>query len=324
MERYTSDDQILNLLIDSEVLLNRVLSMYNIHPRGLDRWHAAYRTIREYRDKRNAARDARLSIIPDYMDSQKRITLLQAMHDCWELGGSLHKIDTENPAIIKDKLRTLLTGPIGRTKDVGFAQGRDVLFELTLLSEFKASGLDAQLVDPNPDIRISVENRIYDVECKRLTGYTHQVFKRNLHNASKQITSNLPEAHRGVLAISVTDYITQGSGIIYGTTESDVDKTLNDLLEAFVREHESIWSNPSVVDPSIVGIIFHGSYIAGIETENIPYNITYPIIVVPSTSLPVQPVEEFIHDFRKIHNSANGGRNFTNDETLFITTDTRN
>lgn len=308
---------LLDLVVAGEIVLDDTLNTFNVRHRGVDRWHAAFKVVRTFRDRRKQAIAKGLAIVPGY-EGEKAKELYQAMYDCWDVTSGLYRLDESNdPILVRDRLRRLLSGPVERTGS-GSAPGRDILFELTIFSELKGADMDVHLMDPNPDIQALVGGRVYHIECKRISGYSYRAFTDNLHAASKQVMSHLPDGHKGVLAVSLTDYITHGTLLVKGETEADIDDAIQKIEEGFLKSHQAACRDPNVVHPGVAGMLFYTSYLAILDGETVPYNYVKPLLVASSATSFLKMHHDFITDFSKMHNPVNGERDFKEGSDLYV------
>jgi hypothetical protein len=88
--------------------------------------------------------------------------------------------------IVKGKLCDVSKGNyLLSEEDSDNTKARDTMFELSLLSFLKKNGLNARLCEPNPDIQLTSNNFIYNIECKR--PQSSRSLERNIKKAMKQL-----------------------------------------------------------------------------------------------------------------------------------------
>lgn len=114
-----------------------------------------------------------------------------------ELSNIVNALEKSSPKaeIVKDKLSDLSKGTyLLSEEDVTNTKARDTMFELSLFAFLRKFNLNVDLCEPNPDIRLTSNNFIYNIECKRpssMNSVEHQIKK-----AKKQLEKL---ARRGII-----------------------------------------------------------------------------------------------------------------------------
>lgn len=111
-----------------------------------------------------------------------------------ELSNVVNAIEKSNSKaeIVKSKLSDLSKGTyLLSEEDVANTKARDTMFELSLFAFLRKFNLNVELCEPNPDIRLTSNNFIYNIECKRpssMNSVEHQIkkAKKQLEKMSKK------------------------------------------------------------------------------------------------------------------------------------------
>jgi hypothetical protein len=195
------------------------------------------------------------------------------------------------PGGLRRRLKDALAGPADLAAEATDSnQARNIMFELNLASRIRSRGLPVDLPKENPDILTRFENVSLCIQCKR--PYKEETIPANIEKAASQLRRDLdadanPDA-RGIVAISVSRVFNPGDQIFAGPDEASVAKRLGDEVQQLGESHASTWKK--IVDPRIVGILFHLITPAHIQEINL-LTVAQEIIVFALLGRPDSDVE---------------------------------
>jgi hypothetical protein len=163
-----------------------------------------------------------------------------------------------SPAL-KAKLERALCGPISAfDEQPKNSAARNTMFELALAADWKNSGLDLELGEP--DIRIRLGNATYQVECKR--PFSEHSVRKNIKEAASQLGKELDkpgnECDYGIVAISRSRVFRKGNLVCFapeGMGRQTIDEALADTLD----ENTEAWGLKRFgeLHDRIVAVMFH-------------------------------------------------------------------
>lgn len=303
-----------DLILAMESRLNALLKEHGIKDRNGNDWmHKAYQTVKDFQAHPE-----------NYEQPNQHHIAMYALLDCWEIGMGLRGARNESYDCIIEKLESLFKSTTNRNDSSnGKSRGRDTLFELTMLGDLKRASIQAQLGVANPDILVHTKKRDYFLECKRLSASSPAALQRNLHNASKQLRAHLTGDTRGVMCISVGEYITQGQSHLKAADDAHANKLMTDILEDFVKNDVHIWRNNNVMDECVAGTIIHTSIL--IEQDNLPAPVQFAFTLLGDALIyntSGQRFSDFYDDFSTLSTSDNGRS--VGDMPVFITYEKEN
>ena len=218
----------------SEVLsqLDSWLRSLQIEPKD-DRWHQAAEMVRRAQVQREAIeRGSPRARIDNYIDG-----LFEAM----EIHEIMRAFQGDTSSQLKAKLERALCGPISpfdeRPKN---SAARNTMFELALAADWKNSGVDLELGEP--DIRIHFGNSTFQVECKR--PFSEHSVRGNITDAASQLGKELNkpgnENDYGIVAISLSRVFRKGNLVCFAP-EGMGRKMISDALAETLDENTEAW-----------------------------------------------------------------------------------
>lgn len=180
---------------------------------------------------------------------------LVLIHYCLE---NLIKCDKKT---LKKKINDILKMSDPCNESVLNNQGRNTLFELLFYSYLKSAGIDAELCDPNPDIKAKFENRTYFVQCKRVFSLDNKAIRSNVLDALRQLNTDLKtngNNNLGIIALSVERFFTEGNKMLLAENEEIAREELFQNLKNITNKYGKYWQDKSqITDKKIVAIFLH-------------------------------------------------------------------
>lgn len=185
----------------------------------------------------------------------------------------LYKLaDKNQKEQIKNRIEIILSGPVFTKSETSKnSKARNYQFELLLTSRLFTSGIkNVQLLE-NPDILATIGDRVYAVECKRVTGN----FKTALISRVNEAVSQIKKYKRnnnifsGIVAIDLSAKYEQGhrhlKSISRNSAERYVQKNLeSDLIFVYKNSHKLVKEAKNNLIAGLIGNI-SGVYVLGHE-----------------------------------------------------------
>ena len=154
-------------------------------------------------------------------------------------------------------------------------KARDTTFELSLFSFFHSKGLDINLDDPNPDLRLSSNKFIYNIECKR--PFSEKTLEKHIKKAVNQLEKTKTENSVPTIAISLEQIVFGNNGNIDFILDSKDQKTalqrLDMLLLNALQKYNPLLGKIFNNRPYL--ILYYISCLAGLRVEGIMANATF-------------------------------------------------
>lgn len=287
-------------LLDTEPKLNKILTGLGISIKE-DRIHEAYKRLRGFEKVRLDPNESSIYLKKYNPDSEINFGLFDLM----SIRNVLPYLEEEPKDILKIKLEKILSGiPIPGETELNSVP-RNTLFELLMLSYLRKGGLNAHLSDPNPDIIVKTNDRVYYIECKRIFNFTNSAIKRNVKEASKQLEISLkqkPDNYFGVIALSVEPK--QGK-VLTANSEADALKVLDLDLKNFCDTFGRYWRDPKYVsNKNVIAVILHHLVLTSIKSKGGGLS-TGSFLLLNNTHVPVsEDFELFGKDFIVLKNQS--------------------
>ncbi|OIR18978.1 hypothetical protein GALL_13220 [mine drainage metagenome] len=161
-------------------------------------------------------------------------------------------------ADLPSKLATTVGGPEltrGENPTKSNNHARNVLFELTLAATLASAGfmLEASGIC---DLRTSFEGRPVFIECKRpqSPGHVDRAIKDGMKQLERRLTGG-PLGSLGILAISASKVITQGTQVFRVPTREAIVHQILSEEDSFMRRHGLTWIRKA--PPNVIAVIVH-------------------------------------------------------------------
>lgn len=253
-------------ILDSEAVLDNLLIKLSIPIIKEDRVHRAYSLLRNF-EKIRIDPIQSSAYLKKYNQTGE---INYSLFDLMAIYNILPHLQNETKQILKSKLTKILNGSLVTLETDQNNEPRNTLFELLMLSYLKKVGLDAHLKDPNPDIQVNVNHKVYYIQCKRIFRLTNSSVKRNVRDAATQLELDLrgkPENYFGIIALSVEPK--QGNGLIASSkieALNILDKDLQNICQIYGR----FWQDPKIVkNERIVGVFLHHLVTSFLANEDV-------------------------------------------------------
>jgi hypothetical protein len=264
------------VLADSETEFNRVLSRLGIPLSHTDRIHIAFALVSELAELVSLYRTS--GIDEKWAAHEKKYKKgepTQALLDIREVANFIPFLHEINDEILKTKLTLLIKGNLLRIEESEVnnnSVARNTQFELFLFSQLRSVGIDAELCDPNPDVKVFINGRTYYIECKRILRLTATSVNTNSKKALRQLNEHMDrhdESQFGVVALSVQRILAKPEEILNShTQQSGLDFIQNQSYD-FIEQNNHSWQNPARLKNSrIASVWVHFS--GGIITKTQP------------------------------------------------------
>jgi len=163
----------------------------------------------------------------------------------------------DDPAVLGPKLMRALSGSLDPADEsISNSIGRNMMFELSLASEWRRAGLEVAIGEP--DLRLILNQQEFLVECKRPFDWSGIMrcikdAKRQLNRSGARAASSTP---KGVIAISLSKIIARGERIFWAKSMAD-NSQLGEIIESELAANRWRWWNNIRFDDSIAGVLFH-------------------------------------------------------------------
>lgn len=179
----------------------------------------------------------------------------------------------ENPTpVLREKVARAFSGPLRPADETSAnADGRNVMFELSVAAELRLRGLPIQIGEP--DILLDIAPGFF-VECKR--PFKESSICPNIRSAANQLGENLKndEGTFGMIAVSASRLLNAGDKLFVAPSEDIGTERLGDMLETLGRESQRHWRTMER-NPRICAVLFHVSTPAIFQNRDIISHLSY-------------------------------------------------
>lgn len=279
-------------ILNTEEPFNKLLSRLSIPINNNDRVHLAYKLVRGFEKVRL---DPIESLKYRQQHNQKS-EIYFALFDLNAIYNVLTFLGGESEEILKIKIPKILNGTLSSLETRHNSEPRNILFELLMLGYLRKCGLDAHLSDPNPDITVNLNGRIYCIECKRIFEPTNSSVKENVKSASKQLEiylKNKPNNYLGIIALSVEPK--QGKGLL-ANSEIDALESLDSKLKSICENFGRFWQDKRYIEnEKIAGVVLHTLVITLMNGEDKGLS-TGSYLLINNTHNPISQNFELLED----------------------------
>lgn len=177
--------------------------------------------------------------------------------------------------LLKSKLVDLANGTyLLSEENPEDTSARNTTFELSLFAFLHNLGTKVKLGDPNPDLRVTTNRFVYNVECKRPS--STKAVEKNIRKAWKQLKK--PSVPSGIPTIALSlDKVLINDDLIYHSISEQANLAgLDVLLYNFMQLNQPI-VNKIIGSDSCV-ILYYISCLSGFESKDLPMaNATFMI-----------------------------------------------
>lgn len=145
-------------------------------------------------------------------------------------------LSTQNKKELQNRVRQILSGPDFTVDETpANSAARNFQFELRLAAKFIQNGYHDIGFQTNPDLLISVDDRKYGFECKRILGLSERSVIENALKAIKQLDVHKDNYFGGVVAIDVSAQYEQGQKWLKSKTRDTANTYALDELQKYVQ-----------------------------------------------------------------------------------------
>jgi hypothetical protein len=202
-----------------------------------DRVHQAIKLVRQHKEKVVANPD---EAIPYDGPGWEARTYMNAEREVIEFLDIFDAFKSEPYDLIAPKLKRASSGPfLPVDEGTENADARNIQFELSLAAEWRLSGLDVRIGEP--DLTLLAGTTEFIIECKR--PMSEGSIRSNIRNAKNQLATQLDKSERtfGVIAISVLRIVVPPTHCLMRASDlpsvqNDPERHLQVLLEEARRE----------------------------------------------------------------------------------------
>ena len=246
---------------------DEILTSLGLPIKDYDRIHTSFSLI----DGSVNALRKNIEVFP--RDRMKRVKLLYSLQDISELKQIINSIPKWGKKAVTEKLKRFLKGsilPSEESLENSFA--RNIGFELWLASLFSQKGYVSIISTYNPDLTVTVKNRKYFLECKRV--YSENGVEGAIEDAFKQLIKQTENSdNTGVIAISISKIIPQNDLMLISRDESKASEDIYKLEEKFILKNQHLWKIKK--QSNVIGVIVHFSCIGSSIKDSIPYHANF-------------------------------------------------
>ncbi|WP_174044392.1 hypothetical protein [Rhizobium rhizogenes] len=180
-----------------------------------------------------------------------------------------------------------IAGSVMQPDDRTLSQGKDALWELSLLADFRKAGLKSRPAEP--DILVDYGAGDYPVACKKIwseAGVPSQVRK-----GAKQLRKF---QNQGIIALNLDD-LTPVGHVIFDRDRKGASEFLNSFNHAFKERHRGVLEK-AIVDKKCDGFLISTSAATVLRNEAQPFNLMTQRLMWNMSGATAQSAKRF-HDF---------------------------
>ena len=179
----------------------------------------------------------------------------------------------QEKTIIKNKLVDLAKGTyLLSEENPADTKARDTTFELSLFSFLQARGLDINICEPNPDLRLKSEKYTYEIECKRPQSVNS--LEKSIKKATKQLGRSSGNNVIPTIALSLDQVLFERKDLILDSKdETSASNFLNTTFELFLRDNLKMLQK--VINNKSCLVLYYLSCLVGFKTDIPMANATF-------------------------------------------------
>lgn len=197
---------------------------------------------------------------------------LQELSDIFgEVTNFYDSLSAVSKKFVKEKIPIILSGT-NFTVDENSANSaaRNYQFELRLASKFIHAQYKQIDFAEHPDLLVTVDNKPYAFECKRILGNPENKIQSNIETGLKQLEKNKDKYFSGVIALDLSPQYEQGKNWLIARTREDANSIALDSLEKVANTiHSRIYKvREAATNGYLAGIILNLSTVYVISSNN--------------------------------------------------------
>lgn len=146
-----------------------------------------------------------------------------------------HPLSDISKGYVKNSLNKVLAGPEFAINENPPNNGaRNYQFELRMASAFDIDLYNALAFAEHPDITLTVNNRCYSIECKRLFSVSLNTVKQNITKAIDQLEKYRGRNFAGIIGLDLSRIIDGGSFLLNAENRSHASLILQNGLKNYL------------------------------------------------------------------------------------------
>jgi hypothetical protein len=259
-------------LLGLEPVLQKILKDNNVNTHPNHRFNTYFKLVKDLNEARKNGE-------VDLISNEKMGDMRYALHDLSELKRIIGGIQASSVSsdILGDKLKKMLEGSHSRVDEkLANTTPRNTQFELLLFGDLVRAGLACRLREPNPDIEVAADTRVYAIECKRVFVKSDNSVRRNVEDALTQIRKTIgnDSEKRGVVAIAIERRLTDGDKILSAGNEATARARMGKEVEEFIRQYSRYWIGKRIKNEREVAVCVYASLCGSVHQEGMIVHCT--------------------------------------------------
>lgn len=195
--------------------------------------------------------------IRDFSNEAKLRHALSEIVEIRFILNNISKLDVSKK-VLEEKFKLIISGerPVEK-KDNNRDKGRDVVFELSLLSFLKEKGLDVYYQERG-DILLKQKGKNILIECKRINGINARgSLKSLLRKANRQLTKERENIDFGIIAINIDNIVFNEGKLMISIQKDSIQNGFYSFLREFIDKHADLWQRRNIVYlPDFIPAVF--------------------------------------------------------------------
>lgn len=171
----------------------------------------------------------------------------------------------QDQIIVRNKLALIAKGTyLLSEENPADTAARDTTFELSLFSFLQARGLDINICEPNPDLKLISQKYTYEIECKRPQSISS--LEKNIKKAAKQLRKSNGNNVIPTIALSLDQVLFERKDLILDSKdEASAANFLNATLEVFLKDNLKMLQK--IIDNKSCLVLYYLSCLVGFKTD---------------------------------------------------------
>lgn len=257
-----------------------------------DRIHQSFRLIELAEKERKNDQTAK-----EFMKNElRRKKFYFSLLDISELKEIIKYSTCLDKNILKEKIKKYIKGNILPSEEtINNNEAKNIGFELSLVSKFISDGYNAVLCKDNPDILVSIENRRYFIECKRV--FSESGIESAVEDGKCQLIRTLGDNNDfGIIAISFSRTKISDDMMMLCQDERDANNRLDLLFASFILKNQRYWKK--IRNQKIIAVLLHFSSLIGFGDSELPLSTSNFIAL--NNVFDDGSFNKMAYDFRKL------------------------
>lgn len=279
-------------LIETRQNFDSILVDLDIKIKPDDRIHQSFKLIELAEKERENDQAAK-----EFMKNElRRKKFYFSLLDISELKEIIKYSTCLDKNIFKEKMKKYIKGSILPSEEtVSNNEAKNIGFELSLVSKFLSGGYDAILCKDNPDILVSIENRRYFIECKRV--FSESGIESAVEDGKYQLNRMLKDnSDFGIIAISFSRTKISDDMMMVCQDENDANNRFDLMFTSFILKNQRYWKK--IKNQKIIAVLLHFSSLIGFNDSELPLSTSNFIAL--NNIFDDGSFYKLAHDFRKL------------------------